>query len=54
VNLHYEQRVGLPTSCFGETRYYITRITLLEEIHLAPGVVVPTTPAPTAPVAPPK
>src|SRR3981081_1501705 len=21
VNLHYEQRVGLPTSCFGETRY---------------------------------
>jgi hypothetical protein len=54
VNLHYEQRVGLPTSCFGETRYYITRITLLEEIHLAPGVVVPTTPAPTAPVEPPK
>jgi hypothetical protein len=54
VNLHYEQRVGLPTSCFGETRYYITRITLLEEIQLAPGVVVPTTPAPTAPVAPPK
>ena len=54
VNLHYEQRVGLPTSCFGETRYYITRVTLVEEIPLPPGVVVPTPPAPAAPAAPPK
>ena len=56
VNLHYEQRVGLPTSCFGETRYYITQVTLVEEIPLAPGVVVPTpVPAPAAPSAtPPK
>jgi hypothetical protein len=45
VNLHYEQRVGLPTSCFGETRYYVTGVTLVEEIQLAPGVVVPNTPA---------
>jgi len=45
VTLHYEQKVGLPTSCFGETRYYVTRVTLVEEIPLAPGVVVPT-PAP--------
>jgi hypothetical protein len=52
VTLHYEQKVGLPTSCFGETRYYVTRVTLVEEIPLAPGVVVPT-PAP-APSAPPK
>ena len=48
VSLHYEQRVGLPTSCFGETRHYVTRVTLVEEIPLAPGVVVPT-PAPPAP-----
>ena len=45
VTLHYEQKVGLPTSCFGETRYYVTGVTLVEEIPLAPGVVVPT-PAP--------
>jgi len=45
VALHYEQKVGLPTSCFGETRYYVTKVTLVEEIPLAPGVVVPT-PAP--------
>src|SRR5215831_20270648 len=48
VALHYEQKVGLPTSCFGDTRYYVTKVTLVEEIQLAPGVVVPT-PAPTAP-----
>ena len=51
-DLHYEQRVGLPTSCFGETRYYVTRVTIVEEIQLAPGVVVPTQPAPAAPPAP--
>jgi len=42
VALHYEQKVGLPTSCFGDTRYYVTRVTLVEEIPLAPGIVVPT------------
>jgi hypothetical protein len=45
VALHYEQKVGLPTSCFGETRYYVTKVTLVEEIQLAPGIVVPSTPA---------
>jgi hypothetical protein len=42
VTLHYEQKVGLPTTCFGETRYYVTKVTPVEEIPLAPGVVVPT------------
>jgi hypothetical protein len=53
VSLHYEEKVGIPTSCFGETRYYVTKVTAVEEIPLAPGVVVPTTPAePAAPAAP--
>ncbi|MFN9186073.1 MAG: hypothetical protein ACK5WG_05970, partial [Betaproteobacteria bacterium] len=26
VSLHYEQKVGLPTRCFGETRHYVTRV----------------------------
>jgi hypothetical protein len=51
VTLHYEQKVGLPTSCFGETRHFVTGVTLVEEIPLAPGIVVPT-PAPSAPAAP--
>lgn len=50
VSLHYEQKVGLPTRCFGETRHYVTRVSFVPEIPLAPGVVVP---APAAPPAPP-
>jgi len=53
VTLHYEQKVGLPTSCFGETRHYVKQATLVEEIPLAPGVVVPTPSTPSAPAAPP-
>jgi hypothetical protein len=41
VTLHYEQKVGLPTTCFGDTRYYVTKVTPVEEIPLAPGVIVP-------------
>ena len=60
VSLHYEEKVGIPTSCFGETRYYVDKVTAVEEIPLAPGVVVPTkpaepaaaSPAPVAPAAP--
>ena len=26
VSLHYEEKVGLPTSCFGETRHYVTDV----------------------------
>jgi hypothetical protein len=48
VSLHYEEKVGLPTSCFGETRYYVTGLTVAEEIPLAPGVTVPAAPAASA------
>ena len=49
VNLHYEEKVGLPGSCFGETRYFVTGVTLVDEISLSPGVVVPV--APNAPAS---
>lgn len=45
VSLHYEEKVGIPTSCFGETRHFITKVNVVGEIPLAPGVVVPTKPA---------
>ena len=45
VTLHYEEKVGLPTSCFGDTRHFVTKVTLTEEISLSPGVVVKTAPA---------
>ena len=55
VTLHYEEKVGLPTSCFGETRHFVTSVVQVEEIPLAPGVVVPNRPPtpPTAPAGPP-
>jgi hypothetical protein len=45
VSLHYEQKVGLPTTCFGETRYWVNRITVVNEIPIAPGVMVPVPPS---------
>lgn len=63
VTLHYEEKVGLPTSCWGETRHFVTGVVLVEDIPLVPGIIMhqntrPTTPdqpvsvAPAAPAAP--
>ncbi len=30
VALRYEQHVGIPTSCFGDTRYFITEVVSVE------------------------
>jgi hypothetical protein len=49
VSLYYEEKVGLPTSCFGETRHYVTRVIVSPDIPLGPGVVVPTAPPALAP-----
>lgn len=53
VTLHYEEKVGLPTSCFGETRHFVSRVTVVDEIPLVPGITVPTPmPAPPSPASP--
>ena len=52
VSLHYEEKVGLPSSCFGETRHYVTGVTVSDEIPLAPGVMVPRPPAAASAAAP--
>ena len=31
VTLHYEEHVGLPTTCFGETSHFVTDVRLAEE-----------------------
>ena len=51
VALHYEEKVGLPGSCFGDTRYYVTGVIVSDEIPLAPGVMVPNPVTPPAPPA---
>jgi lysophospholipid acyltransferase (LPLAT)-like uncharacterized protein len=30
VAIHYEEHKGVPTSCFGETPYYVTEVRVLE------------------------
>ncbi|WOB08723.1 hypothetical protein [Piscinibacter gummiphilus] len=51
VALHYEEKVGLPTSCFGETRAFVTGVRVQDEISLMPGVIVPVPPGASAPAA---
>jgi hypothetical protein len=53
VSLHYAEKVGLPSTCFGETLYWVDNITIVPEIPLAPGIVVPTPqPQPAQPAVP--
>ena len=51
VSLHYEEKVGLPGSCFGDSRSYVTGLTISDEIPLATGVVVPNPERPPASAA---
>jgi hypothetical protein len=30
VSLHYEEKRGVPSTCFGDTRYYITAVRIVE------------------------
>jgi len=53
VTLHYEEKVGLPSSCFGETRYFVTRVAVVDEMQFVPGVTVPAPmPTPPSPASP--
>jgi len=51
VTLHYEEKVGLPTTCFGDTRHFVTKVTINPDIPLGPGVSVQPAPAPAAPAS---
>ena len=48
VALHYEQHIGLPTSCFGETEYFATDVKLIDETPaplIVPGKTAPPPPS---------
>ncbi len=49
VSLHYDEKVGLPTTCFGETRHWVNKVTVVQDIPLAPGVTIPTQSPSSAP-----
>jgi len=60
VSLHYEQHIGVPTNCFGETQYYVSSVRVVETTEVerrlmqqAPIVTPAPAPAPAAaPAAP--
>jgi hypothetical protein len=50
MSLHYEQHRGIPTSCFGETAYFVTSMNLAKDP--APAAAPARIPAPPPPPAP--
>jgi hypothetical protein len=52
VSLHYNEKVGLPTSCFGETRYFVTGVRVQDEIPISTGVVVQVPQPPASAASP--
>jgi hypothetical protein len=45
VSLHYEQKIGLPTSCFGDTEYFVTGVDVVAESSPPPWTASPAAPA---------
>lgn len=41
VALTYEQHIGVPTTCFGETQYFVTAVKIVQEPGFLPGGAVP-------------
>ena len=48
VALTYEQHIGIPTTCLGETQYFATAVKVVHEPGFIPGERVPSTPTPPA------
>jgi hypothetical protein len=49
VALTYEQHLGIPTSCFGDTQYFISAVKVVDEPGSAPPVLSTPPPAVTTP-----
>ena len=47
VRLHYHEHLGIPTSCFGDTPYFVDRVEPVEQ-----PVPMPATPGPAAAATP--
>jgi len=48
VRLHYSEHRGLPSSCFGDTRYFVDSVNIGVQLPLLPGSPVPA-PTPAVP-----
>lgn len=52
VQLHYTEHLGIPTSCFGETPYFVDRVTLAPANGAATMTAPPAGPMPSTPAVP--
>lgn len=52
VQLHYTEHRGLPSDCFGDTRYFVDQVTIRSDQAITPGRVPPAG-VPPASVPPP-
>ncbi|MFO1318039.1 MAG: hypothetical protein U1F52_00290 [Burkholderiales bacterium] len=52
VTLDYEQHIGIPTACFGDTEYFINDVRVVPEFGTPRAEPVAPTPAPAAAVPP--
>jgi len=55
VQLHYTEHPGIPTNCFGDTRYFVDRVTITdnEPVPAAPAAIgAPVIPGPAPPSTP--
>jgi hypothetical protein len=46
VALTYEQHIGIPTTCFGESQYFVTGVKIVQEPGFIPGGGAVPPPAP--------
>jgi hypothetical protein len=49
VQLHYTEHAGVPSSCFADTRYFVDRVTLVDDAPIAAPVMPGAPPAPASP-----
>jgi hypothetical protein len=49
VRLHYTEHPGVPSTCFADTRYFVDRVTLMDESPMGPGAPGTGAPGPGAP-----
>ena len=52
VSLFYEEHIGLPTTCFGETGHFVKGVKLIDDLQGGP-LATPPQPAPAPPAATP-
>ena len=50
VRLHYTEHKGVPSSCFGDTPYYVDGVVQIAAAIGAPGATMPPAPMSAAPV----